>query len=686
MKNITLVISMISLLTTGLCAQDYSLHFDGEENAVDLGNVLNDVKIPYTITAWINFSAQDHAQIIFHTDYPRPIPPVPDYFGFNLALGRFDAEGVVYRDSCTLVFSYSDGGGHSYGDRRSIVGDQLLSTNQWMHVACVVRDETDMNLYINGVEAAGTYSGSGDSIVHNDWHAWLGANFNGYLDEIWLYNRALSAEEIQYWMNNDQDPALAEDLIGCWQFDEGKGEIAYDGSDNNYDGFIYGATWSTNNPKNYIYTSVLIDSMLAVPGRTLLIPLRAHFPVDSMFSSMQASFNGFQDYLEFIGIYTEKSLIGTAGWEIEVNATDTVLSITAAGAQAISGDGILLWLKFRIPDSITVNDVPIQLKDILFNNGEIPVIKRDGNIHIVYCNFLVGDVDQNGEIQAEDAALILKYLVGIIDLDLCQIYNAYTSTDQTVSSLDAALILQYVAGSIDTLPFNTSSDLYNADASIFLPWTEYLYEPVVEIPLIITGSNIYSFKMQISYTPEYMTFQEIIWPDTMSNYLKEIKIDNGKIRIVTAGETAMNLEKDTLLTLRFAVNNPDFHETTLTVDYLFCNEMFQSFYVSLMQIYNWISAINNSFPQIPGKFELTQNYPNPFNPTTTISFTLPQEEFVTLTVYDVSGRFVTTLIDKRQTAGKHIVEWNANSSSSGIYFYKIQAGSKSLVKKMMHIK
>ncbi len=94
MKNIIFFIGVVGLLTTGLNAQNYSLHFDGDDDCVDLGNVLNDVKVPYTITAWINFSAQDHAQIIFHTDYPRPIPPVPDYWGFNLALGRFAADGA----------------------------------------------------------------------------------------------------------------------------------------------------------------------------------------------------------------------------------------------------------------------------------------------------------------------------------------------------------------------------------------------------------------------------------------------------------------------------------------------------------------------------------------------------------------------------------------------------------------
>jgi len=401
---------------------------------------------------------------------------------------------------------------------------------------------------------------------------------------------------------------------------------------------------------------------------------------------MNASFNGFQDYLEFCSVFTESSLIGTAEWEMEIDTSDSLLSIKASGVQTISGDGILLWLKLKIPESIIVKDVPVRSKDMLFDNGDIPVVKRDGNIRILYCDIMAGDVDQNGEIQEVDAMQILKYLVSMIDLDTCQICNAYSSTDPTVSALDASLILQYLAGSIDTLPFNASGLPYDVDASILLPWMDYLYEPVIEIPILLTGNNIYSLEMQLTYNPEYMTFQGIIWPDTMSNYFKEFKINNGKISIVTAGETALSLTEDTLLTLRFGVNDRNFNETTLTVDNLSCNEKFQMFYVSLMQIYNELTAIDDPLAQIAGKFELAQNYPNPFNPITTISYTLPQAESVKLVVYDITGKLVSILINELQTAGEHKIIWNAGTISTGIYFYRIQAGKMDQIKKMILIR
>ena len=92
----------------------------------------------------------------------------------------------------------------------------------------------------------------------------------------------------------------------------------------------------------------------------------------------------------------------------------------------------------------------------------------------------------------------------------------------------------------------------------------------------------------------------------------------------------------------------------------------------------------------PLEFSLSQNYPNPFNPNTKISWQTPVSSFITLKVYDVLGNEVATLVDEYKPAGKYEVELNPSSSiknlSSGIYFYRIQAGSFAQTKKMMVLK
>ncbi|HUI31498.1 MAG TPA: T9SS type A sorting domain-containing protein [Candidatus Acidoferrales bacterium] len=85
-------------------------------------------------------------------------------------------------------------------------------------------------------------------------------------------------------------------------------------------------------------------------------------------------------------------------------------------------------------------------------------------------------------------------------------------------------------------------------------------------------------------------------------------------------------------------------------------------------------------------FELDQNYPNPFNPSTVIKYQLPQTSYVSLKVYDVLGRERETLVNARETAGTHSVAFNAATLPSGVYFYKLQAGDYSSVKKAILMK
>jgi len=90
--------------------------------------------------------------------------------------------------------------------------------------------------------------------------------------------------------------------------------------------------------------------------------------------------------------------------------------------------------------------------------------------------------------------------------------------------------------------------------------------------------------------------------------------------------------------------------------------------------------------QLPAGFALLQNYPNPFNPLTTITFLLPKEEHVTLTVHDLLGRTVAVLVDETKEAGEHRVQWNAASLSSGSYVYTLRVGTAMISKALVVMK
>jgi hypothetical protein len=88
----------------------------------------------------------------------------------------------------------------------------------------------------------------------------------------------------------------------------------------------------------------------------------------------------------------------------------------------------------------------------------------------------------------------------------------------------------------------------------------------------------------------------------------------------------------------------------------------------------------------PKKFELSQNYPNPFNPTTTISYNIPEASNVKLTIYNLLGQEIITLVNKFEEAGVHTATFNASELNSGLYIYKLQAGSFNQTRKMTLIK
>ena len=100
-----------------------------------------------------------------------------------------------------------------------------------------------------------------------------------------------------------------------------------------------------------------------------------------------------------------------------------------------------------------------------------------------------------------------------------------------------------------------------------------------------------------------------------------------------------------------------------------------------------LSGSNDNIPvDIPRYYVLSQNYPNPFNPKTMINYQLSMTIFVDLSIYNILGQKVITLVTKRQPAGKHQVEWDASGFASGLYYYQLKTGEFQDVKKMILLK
>ncbi len=101
---------------------------------------------------------------------------------------------------------------------------------------------------------------------------------------------------------------------------------------------------------------------------------------------------------------------------------------------------------------------------------------------------------------------------------------------------------------------------------------------------------------------------------------------------------------------------------------------------------NTVTEVTGQAFTLPSDYQLSQNYPNPFNPATEIEFTIPAEHHVTLKVYSMMGQEIETLVDEELPQGRYKKAFDASRLSSGMYFYRIQAGNFSQVKKMTLVK
>ncbi len=157
--------------------------------------------------------------------------------------------------------------------------------------------------------------------------------------------------------------------------------------------------------------------------------------------------------------------------------------------------------------------------------------------------------------------------------------------------------------------------------------------------------------------------------------LRPIGFTNRTIDTLFAGETEKHNS-----TFRFKIEN-DCAPATMSVQ-VDIYEGDNLFWIDTLYL-DVVSGITDSKPISPNKFALYQNYPNPFNPSTKISYELKLKTDVNLTIYDIAGREVITLVNSNQNTGYHSTAFDASGLASGVYIYKIKAGSFEKSRKML---
>jgi hypothetical protein len=184
-------------------------------------------------------------------------------------------------------------------------------------------------------------------------------------------------------------------------------------------------------------------------------------------------------------------------------------------------------------------------------------------------------------------------------------------------------------------------------------------------------------------------------PVELTSFTAEVGKDNVILRWHTATETnnfGFEVEKNNGSGFDKISFIPGHGTTTEDQSYIYTDQKIGTgtFSYRLKQVdydgtYKYSEVINVVIDN-PGEFYLGQNYPNPFNPTTTISYSIPQDGLVTLKVYDVLGNEVKTLINEFQVAGTSEISFDGSALSSGVYYYQMISGEFTSIKKFILMK
>ncbi|MCK9407921.1 MAG: right-handed parallel beta-helix repeat-containing protein [Bacteroidetes bacterium] len=306
---------------------------------------------------------------------------------------------------------------------------------------------------------------------------------------------------------------------------------------------------------------------------------------------------------------------------------------------------------------------------------------------------LFGDVSGNGQISAFDASLVLQHDVNLITLNSVQKIAGNVNSDSLVDAFDASYILRYVVGLISGFPGLGKMSVETDAFSAFTFSIEKASEPG-QFDLVISVNkpvNVFSASIGLQFDTL------LLKPVTMSRGAASDSMSlvhhfpSGRANIALAGIYPLNTAGD-IARFRFVLLDEGKAKESIlfTVRKFFLNNMDVT-----AEAGNIILNVND-IVQLPTVFALEQNYPNPFNPTTTVNYQLPEAGNVNITIYNVLGQRVRTMMNGVQSPGYYSLQWNGTDDSgkplsSGMYLYRMEAvtGAKQKfvnIKKMLLIK
>jgi hypothetical protein len=334
-----------------------------------------------------------------------------------------------------------------------------------------------------------------------------------------------------------------------------------------------------------------------------------------------------------------------------------------AGTATLTATGVLA-LSPVFADANKVFVVSVQAAD-----GKGGTVTTTANVTVGY-PVDKGDVDANGSVASADASAILKHVVGLQLITGAQnLWAADVNNDGVIGAIDAAWVLYKFANGV--FP---SASLVASEVSAEFGKLSKVAKNEALVTGNQTGTSTFALPISISNAKqvqsifaEFALSNDIEFKNIEANlpegWMIQSKFENGVLKVAMAGISG--LASGNIAVINVGISNVE--NTGEISGVLTIND-------------NGIQSLEPlKLRAIPTEFGLGQNYPNPFNPTTSIKYQIAENANVSLTVYNMLGQQVKTLIAGQQEAGYYTVNWDGTNEygskvASGIYIYRLQAG------------
>ena len=278
------------------------------------------------------------------------------------------------------------------------------------------------------------------------------------------------------------------------------------------------------------------------------------------------------------------------------------------------------------------------------------------------------------------STLYSQTTIGIAPGESVQINRVHTISILPITNVAISILGEdslYVAGSVDSFRIVTGTLNIKTYYTLFVPLTAPIRELSIRVLLAYNADNVLTQKVY----EDYIINTDVL-PSIIANFAADIMEGPAPLTVNFTSESTGNIigyfwdfgdeitssEQNPLHTYM----EPGTYSVSLTVfNFNVQHQKIKQDYINVQEA----TSVKTDMTNKPTEFYLSQNYPNPFNPITTINYSLANKSYIILSVFDITGREVKTLVSEVQNPGMYSVSFDATHLSSGIYFYKLKTES-----------